>query len=53
MHGNRWLGVLDDCADTVATPFEQWCDRQGVHPEAPLVWESYEASLRHRLPVSP
>jgi hypothetical protein len=26
---------------TEATSFELWCEAQGVHPDAPLAWESY------------
>jgi hypothetical protein len=28
----------------VTTGFEDWCEQQGVHPEAFGAWESYQSS---------
>ena len=30
---------------SLASTFELWCESQHVHPEAPLVWETYEQLL--------
>jgi hypothetical protein len=29
----------------VTTPFEEWCDQSGVHPEALGAWECFSAAL--------
>ena len=34
----------------LTTGFEDWCDAQGLHPEAYGVWEAYEAALTRTLP---
>ena len=32
----------------LTTPFEDWCESSGVHPEAPLAWERFQATLDPR-----
>ena len=36
------LGLPDD---GVTTPFEEWCDQSGLHPEALGAWECFSAAL--------
>lgn len=31
--------------DQWATPYESWCERQGVHPEAPGAFDHYVATM--------
>ncbi|MDN4174538.1 hypothetical protein QWY28_16375 [Nocardioides sp. SOB77] len=31
--------------DQVSTPYESWCERQGVHPEAPGAFDHYVSTL--------
>lgn len=40
------MTILDDPADEHwATPYESWCERMGVHPEAPGAFDHYQTSL--------
>ena len=39
-----WSQPDDDGAESLATPFERWCEQQGVHPDALGAWECFEAS---------
>lgn len=33
--------TIKDQDDQLATPYESWCERQGVHPEAPGAFDFY------------
>ena len=33
-----------DAPEAVTSHFEDWCESQGIHPEAFGAWESYEAT---------
>jgi hypothetical protein len=38
--------------DPVTTPFEDWCDREGVHPEASDAWDRFERACATTPPRS-
>ena len=33
-----------DVPERMTSPFEDWCETQGIHPDAFGAWESYEAT---------
>ena len=36
------LAALDDCVEeSLTTPFEDWCEATGTHPEALGAWERF------------
>ncbi|GCD90682.1 hypothetical protein [Nocardioides sp. LS1] len=37
------VALGDDLAVHLTTPFEDWCESQGIHPEAFGAWEGFEA----------
>ena len=37
----------------LTTSFEDWCERQGVHPEDPEAWERFERASTTPPPPSP
>ena len=37
----------------LTTPFEDWCEREGVHPEAPGAWEFFERTVLETPPPAP
>lgn len=38
-----------DSPERMTSPFEDWCEAQGVHPEAFGAWESFEATVGVRV----
>lgn len=40
-------------ADTVTTPFEDWCESTGVHPESFGAWERFCARTAARSTPEP
>jgi hypothetical protein len=39
--GPALAAVVDDSEDALSTPFEDWCDATGTHPEAFGAWELF------------
>ena len=33
-----------EAAESLSTPFEEWCAARGIHPDAIGAWECFEAS---------
>ena len=45
------MTVMGDLAgEQWATPYESWCERLGVHPEAPGAFDHYVATLEQPSP---
>jgi hypothetical protein len=38
---NDRLMTAQAASPSLASTYELWCEEQGVHPEAPLAWETY------------
>ena len=40
-----------DIPERMTSPFEDWCESQGIHPDAFGAWESYEATVAAASPA--
>ena len=40
-----------DVPERMTSPFEDWCESQGIHPDAFGAWESYEATAVEKSPA--
>ena len=45
---NASVSTAVDEPALLTTPFEDWCESSGVHPEAPFAWERFQATLDPR-----
>ena len=37
----------------LSTSFEDWCERQGIHPEEPEAWDRFERACTLTTPPAP
>lgn len=47
------LSASQSLEPTLTTAFEDWCDREGLHPEAPGAWEHFERTVLTTPPPDP
>lgn len=40
-----WHTESDSAVESLASPFEEWCEARQIHPEAPRAWEQYALGL--------
>ncbi len=40
----HWDDVRDSRDSGLNTPFEDWCEAEGLHPEHPDAWDLFERS---------